>query len=221
MIAQDHVNVRGGIKAGYEFVNYISSQSESFKKEPGLTIGYFTGIASASNSSATVILGFEINYVKLFSYQNNQHVSYNTLDPLAYDNTIRIQYNGVFDERFSDRFVELCFPVEIYPQVLNKAMTVGFYIGPSIGFGSEDFETKERSHAVIDFVKGLIYDQVYQEPTGYPGGNGYYVPISLNIGLNYFYKFLALDLGYKYTFNIANPASNVFLKIGLAIETQD
>jgi hypothetical protein len=221
LIAQDPLNVRGGIKAGYEFANYLSSQSESFKREPGLTIGYFTGIASASNSNATVILGFEINYVKLFFYQNNQHVSYNNLLPLAYDNTTRIQYNGVFDEQFSDQFVELCFPVEIYPQVLNKTITIGFYIGPSIGFGSEDFETREKSHTIIDSVKGLIYDQVYQEPTGYPGGNGFYVPISLNIGLKYYYKFFALDLGYKYTFNIPNPASNLFLQIGLAIEAQD
>ena len=55
--AQDQVNMRAGIKAGYEFVNYSLSQSETFKKEPGYTFGYFTGISSASNSSAAVDTG--------------------------------------------------------------------------------------------------------------------------------------------------------------------
>ena len=164
------------------------------------------------------ILGFEINFVNLFYYKNKEQIVYNNIVPSDYGNAMRIQYYGVFDEKFNDQFVELCFPLEIFPQVFNKGMIGGFYIGPSIGIGSEELVAKEKYHTVIDTTNGLEYDQVYQEPTNYPGGSGYYVPISLNTGVIYFYKFVIVNLGYKYTFNIPNPTSNVFLQVGLAIE---
>jgi hypothetical protein len=212
--AQDQLNVKFGIKAGYEFANYASSQSESFKKFPGSTIGIFSVLSSASNSRATVVLCFELNYVKLLYYANDQRFLFNAYTP---NDNADILYSGNFDEEFRYEFIEFCFPVEIYPAFFERSMPVGFYFGPSIGIGSEILELKEKSRSFVDTLTVYSYNFDDQSnPYSYPSSGGFRTPVSLNVGLALFYRFVTIDLRYKYTFNISNSNNNLFLQIGLA-----
>jgi hypothetical protein len=213
-IAQDQMNLKFGVKAGFEFVDYSYSQSQSFKKFPGSTISIFTGISSASNESATIILGLELNYVKLLYYSNNQQFLFNVYTP---NYNANILYNGIFDEEFRYEFIEICFPVEIYPTIFNKNMPIGFYIGPSIGLGGEYLERKEKSRTFVDSLK--VYSNNFDDetnPYSYPPSGGFRTPFSMNLGVIFFYKFLIIDLRYKYTFNLDNSNNNLFLQLGLA-----
>jgi len=209
LVAQDQITTKTGIKAGFDVVSYFSSQSNSFTKETEQTFSIFTGLSSASNSSSTVVLEMELNYVKSICYKNNQLVAYD-------DRAALVHYNGVFDEQFNYEFVELCFPVEIFPAVLNNDVTVGFYLGPSIGFGSTNEGVKETSRTFVDSLKHFNYFLDYQEPTGYPGGSDYCFPMSLNFGMDFIYRFVLIDLRYKTTFNISPSTNNLFLQLGVA-----
>ena len=209
LAAQDQVSIKTGIKGGADFVDLFSSRSNSFKNEAENTFGLFTGLSSATNPDATVILGMELNYVKSIYYKSNQQTPYD-------DRSDLVVYNGDFDEQFVYEFVEFCFPVEVYPTLFNKDFTFGIYVEPAIGLGNSFTNVKETSRTFIDSLKGFNYDLDYQEPTGYPGGSGFCVPMSLNIGVSGFYRFIVIDLRYKYTFNISPTTNNLFLQLGFA-----
>lgn len=212
--AQDQTNMKFGIKAGYEFVDYLSSESGSFKKFPGSTISIFTGLTSASNVNVTVILGFELNYMKLLYFKNNQQFFFNAYTS---NNNADLLYNGNFEEEFRYEFMEVCFPIEIYPSLFEKSMSLGFYIGPSLGIGSEYLELKEKSRTFVDSLKVYSYNFDDQtNPYSLPSSGGYRTPVSMNLGINLFYKFFTIDVRYKYTFNIPNSNNNLFLQFGLA-----
>lgn len=208
--AQDQMSMRTGIKGGFDFADLFSSKNSSFTNETEKTFGLFTGLSSAANQGAAVTLGIELNYVKSICYQTNQQIPYD-------DRSALLRYNGIFDEKFKYEFIELGFPIGVYPSLLDKDVTLGFYIGPAIGLGNSFTDVKEKNRTVIDSLKGFNYDLDYQEPTGYPGGSGFCVPISLNIGVSGFYRFIVVDLRYKYTFNISPSTNNLFLQLGFAL----
>ncbi len=213
IIAQDQLSVKTGIKAGFEFADYFSSYSGSFTKEPGSTVGLFTGIALHRDSEGLVILGIELNYVKLSYYRNNQFIFYND-----YTSYLPIQYNGVFDEKLSDKFVEICLPLEFCWPVFNNNVTMAICAGPSIGLGDENMEVRETSRTFVDTLKypGGYNPDPENTAYSYPGGSTPCVPTSFVIGVDLFYKFLTIDLRYKRTFNISNPNNDLFLQLGLA-----
>ena len=212
--AQDQMDLKFGVKAGYEFADYFTSQSDGFKKVPGSAFTIFTGLSSTTNANATVVLDLEFSRVKLFCYTNNQQFLYSNL---SLNNKFNLFYNGIFSEQFSNNFVEVCFPIEIYPSLFNKNIELGFYIGPALGLGTQTVDVKEKSRTFVDSIAISPTDWMDESnPYSYPGGSSLSTPVSLNLGATFFYRFFLIDLRYKYTFNISNPNSNLFLQLGLA-----
>jgi hypothetical protein len=212
--AQDQMDLKFGVKAGYEFADYFISQSDGFKKVPGSAFTIFTGISSATNANATVILDLEFSYVRLFYYANNQQFLYNDY---ILNSNFNLLYNGSFSEQFSYKFVEVCFPIEIYPSVLNGNTTLGFYIGPAFGLGGKYVDVKEKSRTFVDSIAISPTDWMNESsPYSYPSGSSFCTPVSINLGATFFYRFFLIDLRYKYTFNISNSNSNLVLQLGLA-----
>ena len=213
IIAQDQLLVKTGIKAGYEFADYFSSVSNSFKKVPGSTFGLFTGIALDRNSKSLAILGIELNYLKLLYYRNNQQIFYD--ESTGY---LPIQYYGVFDEKISDEFVELCLPLEFWGPIFNKNISMGLYFGPSIGLGNENMEVREKSRTLIDTLKypGGFNPDPEGSRYSYPGGSSICVPVSIVVGFTFAYDFLVVDLRYKYTTHISGNNDNIYFQVGLA-----
>ena len=214
LAAQNQVNPKFEIRGGYEFADFASSKSESFKKVPGSSLSIFAQLSSSSNSAATVVLGFELDYVKLRSYVNEQHFLYNVYAP---NKNANVLYDAIFDERFTYEFLEVCLPLEIYPAYFKNNMAFALYLGPSIGLGSQNLEVNEKSRSFVDSLQVHNYDwENESNPYTYPGGSGFCAPISLNIGASFFYEFLVVDLRYKYVFNLGSANNNVFLQLGLA-----
>jgi len=213
IIAQDQVSVKTGIKAGFEFADYFSFHSGSFTKEPGSIFGLFTGIALHRDSEGLVILGIELNYVKLLYYRNNQSIFYNDYTPYP-----PIQYDGVFDEKLSNQFVEIYLPLEFCWPIFNNDIAMAIYAGPAIGLGDENMEVRETSRTLVDTLKypGEYNPDPENTPYSYPGGRNTCVPTSFVIGASLSYEFLTVDLRYKRTFNISNPNNALFLQLGLA-----
>ena len=212
--AQDQVTPRFGIRAGYEFADYFSSNNASFKRSPGSAISIFTTLSSASNSNSTAILGFELNFVSLLSYINDQHVFYSVNTPA---NNANVLYNAIFDEQFRYQFLEVAFPIEVYPSLFKNNMAFGIYVGPSIGLGSQEVAVNEKSRTFADSLRPSGLDGPDESNSfPYPGGTEFRFPFSLNFGVTFFYEFLIIDLRYKYTLSIPNSNSNVFLQLGLA-----
>jgi len=215
LFAQDPIGPKSGIKAGFDISDLFSSKSHSYKKDPEEIIGLYSAIPVSRMSEGAIFLGVELNYVKLTYFRTNQHFFVTDYEAL---------YQIAIDEKFDYGFVELCLPLEYLTSVTRDA-AVGFYIGPSIGFGHEDLETKGTSFVLVIPQTAYHNNPYYDYPfSDYTSGGHMRLPRTLNIGISVYYKYVMLDLRYKDTFDISLPdqggityLSNLLLQIGLAL----
>lgn len=199
-IIQAQPEVKHGFKVGVEFANYLSSESGSLNKVPGISAGLYTEIMLRQRANSALQLAMELNYVKLLKYYPNDRILSRTNYGL---------YEYVYDKRYELSF----FEIVLAPQLLfsvGENMSIGIYAGPSIGFGSEWLTPELISRTMVDSVR--YYDPFGYGPYGEANMNDLRTPITLNIGASVFYEFLMFDLRSRF-----NDYYGVFLQVGLAL----
>jgi len=195
--------LRYGIDAGY----VLSAGNGSFTKQPGTTVGLLTGMRIYGEANNAILLGIELNYTNMFGYQTG--IMHNEWSG-------EYLYANVYDEKYNLSGIDL--GVSLEPCVsLNKDETVGFYAGASVGFAGLNLETHRLSHTVIDSAKYPMYDE-----GAYSEYGQFYLPVSFNVGVNYCYKRLMIDLRYKYTGietqeDFLSSFNNIYLQVGVIL----
>jgi hypothetical protein len=195
------------LKYGIEVGNFLSTGSGSFTKQPGSTFGLQTGMRIYSEANNAILLGIELNYTNMFGYQTGKAHNEWSGEYL---------YANLYDEKYNLSGIDLGLSLE--PCVsLNKDETVGFYAGASVGFGGLNLETHRLSHTLIDSTKYPIYDE-----GAYSEYGTFYLPVSFDVGVNYCYKRLMIDLRYKYTGidnqgDLLGSFNNIYLQVGIIL----
>jgi hypothetical protein len=107
-----------------------------------------------------------------------------------------------------------------YVYTFSKDLSVGLYGGVSIGFGTEQLSVNERSQTLIDSTYRLSSDDPLYED--YNIGS-FRVPYSVNIGSSIYYKWLMIDVRYRYTdinnlYSSVQEFHNVSFQVGVVLE---
>ena len=198
-------NIKKGFKFGLELKDYLTENTGSFNKSFGFTFGGFTAIKLYSFSKSDLLLRTEFNFVKL-QYHNPGNKIYTTID------TLDVNWNErdyvVNDEKFMFKIIELGLIPE-YQIQLNEKTFLEFFLGPSIGIGMADFDTKQLDHNHLttgiyeDFEMMLVY------------------PTSLNFGVSLYYNQMVFDVRYRYTklnnYSRKPDFTNVYAQIGITL----
>lgn len=203
---QAQPEVKNVLSFGYEVFDISGNGTGSFSKQRGFIVGFLTGIRLDHDSSSAYLLGIELNYVQMFAFRTNVAREYVHMGT----------YHDTYDEKHDLHFLELGLSIERRIS-LNEDMMIGPYLGGGIGIGVNNFKTHELSHERITSPAG------YHAPESpYEKDTGFIVPISINLGLRYFYKRLMLDLRYK-NIPLSNSdnenisQANLFLQIGIIL----
>jgi hypothetical protein len=211
--AQAQPEVQNVFRIGMEFADFARSESGSFPKQRGMTVGYLTGIRLQHDSSNAILLGIEFNYASMYAYRTHLLTKYGT-----YTGT----YQDTYDESHALNHLELGLSFEPCTSI-NKDMTIGFYVGGSIGAGFEGIQTHIVSHVLLDSTH-------WSGSGPEPATGDFFTPISFQSGVNYYYKRLMADLRYKLIFRRPlkdsmtggsikenDPTSNVYFQIGFVL----
>jgi hypothetical protein len=187
---------RVGIKIGGEFKDYLSGKNESFTNDPDYEIGLFNGIKLFNDDKNAFFLKLELNYVKLVGYR---------IDHVYHLTSWRTGSAYVFteDERFTFPFVELGIIPEYFYLYENGTM-LSIFLGPSLGLGSKQLKVKNQ-------VGPLEYDLFDEYDMGYT------MPVSLNAGVNYYYKIFFAGIKYRYCNVLGGEAVTNLHKISLLL----
>lgn len=181
---------RRGIKFGLELKDYLAGRSGSFANVPEFEFGVFTGIDLYSPDNNSLSLKVELNFVKLMGYKLRQVY-------LIWSGQNSNFYKITEDERIVFPFIELGIIPE-YFFILNNNTMVSLFLGPSIGFGLQGNE--------------------FSPPYDNSDGPQFHVtlPLSLNSGVNFYYKKLLAGIKYRYCY-IRGADINEFNKISLQV----
>jgi hypothetical protein len=195
--------LRYGIDAGY----FLSTGSGSFTKQPGSTFGLLTGMRIYSEANNAILLGLELNYTRMFGYQTG--ITHNEWSG-------EYLYANVYDEKYDLSGIDLGVSLEPCVSLSNNG-TAGFYVGASVGLAGLNLETHRMAHTLIDSTKYLKYDE-----GAYSEYGQFYLPVSFNLGVNYCYKRLMIDVRYKYTGietqeDFLSSFNNIYLQVGIIL----
>ena len=198
-------NIKKGFKFGLELKDYLTENTGSFNKSFGFTFGGFTAIKLHSFSKSDLLLRTELSFVKL-QYHNPGNKVYTIID------TLDLNWNGrdyvVNDEKFMFKIIELGLIPE-YQIQLKEKIFLEIFLGPSMGIGMADFDTKQLDNNQI---------------TGEPYGDfemPFFHPTSLNFGLSLYYDQIVFDVRYRYTklnnYSRRPDLTNVYVQIGITL----
>lgn len=200
---QEQPQVNNVIKYGIDFGDYLSTHNGSFPKEPEYTFGFLTGIKLYGKSNNALLLGIELDYTRSITYSLNVESQYS--------NAIGT-YGDINDEKYIVSFLELGLSLE--PCVsIDKDLTLGYYIGGLIGLGTQNVATNRLSHTLISSTTSDNYPE---------GPSGFTSPISIDTGLNCYYKRLMIDFRYRFFSidieqEVPTNVNNVYFQIGLVL----
>jgi len=208
-IAVAQQSIKKVVRVGIEYGNYLSSNSGTFSKSPGITFGYLTGINIYSDSSSSILLGVGINYTKQLFYRAK----------VNYETNAFYKYRYVYDERYRLAFTQLGLYPEYYYSV-NDNIIVGVYLGSSIGIGSEWLESNFINRTIIDSTKN--YGETLYGVNGEYNMGNWRLPISYHIGVSFYYKRLMFDFRFTYSDmnskqDFLNGLNNGFIQIGFVL----
>jgi hypothetical protein len=203
---QAQMDIKKGVKFGVEFSDYLSTQTGGFSKEPGISFGYFTGINLYSNSENAVQLGLEFNFTRVIRYR----INYTYIAAYEY----RINH-FLFDQKFRYSFIEIVLTPE-YHYVISEDMMFDFFIGPSVGIGTQYLQTNEIGRVKLDT---LNYSGEFYYPFGEYNMDRFKTPACLNLGMRFYYSSFVVDIRYRYTYvnsvTEVNNFKNVYAQVGL------
>lgn len=164
-----------GIKVGLEFSSYLTEDGGKFTKKPGNLVGLYTNPSLCLLDDETALrLKVELNYVRLYHYIKGASIN----DMFGLDDPK--ESAPALDVEYSYHFVELGAIPEYYHQI-DKDNAYGIFMGPSVGIGTQQSERK-------------FYSGGRSSDNGDPS-----FPLTINLGITYYYKFLSLDVRYRYT----------------------
>jgi hypothetical protein len=208
---QAQPEVKNVLRGGIELLDYTTTKSGSFTKEPGYTFGYLTGVRLATdpNNPWAVLLGIELDYAKIVSYRLNVVSQYLLLDGIHRD---------IYDEKYSASLIEFGLSVD-FRRSINEDMTIGYYLGSSFFVGVENIPRNILSQTLIDTTNKGDFNN--EPPYTLDEGNfvGY---VSGFAGLSFFYKRLMVDLRYRFTAlgdqeGASIPIQNIYFQVGIVL----
>ncbi|HLP15662.1 MAG TPA: hypothetical protein VK470_05355, partial [Bacteroidota bacterium] len=206
LIEEYNHEIKHIVKYGIALNDCLIDNSGSFSNVHGVTAGYPTGIDLYSKKEEQYVLVVELNYNKMVDYRRNVKRDY-------------FNYHHVSDEKYELTFLELGILPE-YLYTFNDNFTLGFYAGGSIGIGGENQYVNELSRTIIDpTFHGYFSDY---GPYGETSKSAGWTPYSISFGSSLFYKWLMIDVRYRYTHNPNNNSyvsdfSNVYLQFGIVL----
>lgn len=198
-------NIKKGFKIGLEVKDYLTENTGSFNKSFGFTFGGFTAIKLYSFSKSDLLLRTELNFVKL-QYHNPGNKIYTAMD------TLDVNWNGlnylVIDEKHWFNTFELGLIPE-YQLQLNENISLELFLGPSLGIGTANSDSKQsdHNHSIFGVESGGGFSLVY--------------PTSLNFGLSLYFNQIVFDVRYRYTklnnYSRKTDFTNVYAQIGITL----
>lgn len=199
------VKIKKGIKFGVELLNSFSTKTESFQNSLGYTFGVFTAIKLSTSQTSAILLRVEVNNTKL-QYFNAENKFFRITGPND-PNWNGLNY-AVFDEKFTHNVFELGLIPEYY-LILNERTSLDLFVGPSIGIGTRNVETKQLD-------KNQLTDYPYDDYNA-----GFILPFSLNIGASLYFQKIVLELRFRNTIFLnggggKSNLNNLYAQIGLA-----
>lgn len=196
--------IKKGIKIGAELLNSLTANTGTFNNTVGYTFGLFTGINIHSQGNNSIIIKLELNYV------NIQY--FNADDKFYRVDKGRPEWNGeeysVFDEHFQFGLLEIGFIPE-YSFTVNENSRMGVFFGPSIGLGSRRVVLKKKDNVPLTSYPYFDYNM------------GFVMPISLNLGVTYYYSVFVLDVRFRYSYLTGSSGisdvTNLYAQVGFAL----
>lgn len=193
-----------GFKFGTEILHSLSANAGSFDYSPGFTIGAFTGINIHSGPSGSWLIKLELNYVRI------QH--YNVDDKFYGVDKNSSEWNGqdysLFDEYFKFNFIEFGFIPE-YSLKMSQNSGLGIFLGPSFGLGSRKLTLKKKDSNPVTSTPYFDYNM------------GFALPISVNLGVSYYYNILVFDVRFRYSYLTGSSGltdlTNLYVQFGFVL----
>ncbi len=204
LISTTLILAQNSIKKGFKFgveINESFTKSGSFNNSLGFSFGGFTTINLYTFNRSSVFLKVELNYQKLYRYEIGVKKYY--ADPTD-ENWNGLNY-GAFDYKYILEFVDFGLVPE-YQIKISTNQILGLFLGPSIGFGFEDLISKQLDENVFLDPSVLETD-----------GPHFLEPISMNIGISYYFKSLVIDLRIKNAYMKYYDLSNIFFQVGILL----
>jgi hypothetical protein len=191
---------QAGIKYGIEVKNYLTEDGGTFKKDPGKMISLFTnGRIWTLTPVSAIRLKIELACVENYQYRKNE-----VWENFSYDRMNNCYRNITLDTRICYKSLEAGIFPEYYNEIDNNN-AYEIFCGPSIGIGGPSYELRYSQTGVL-----------------YPSSSDnelFGIPVNINLGFSYYYKFLLFEIRYRYThFGNENndDFGSIFTQVGLS-----
>jgi len=196
-------DIVSGLKTGFEIKEFLFTESGTYRKEVGISFGYFRKFKLNQYPKSTFLLNVELGFNSIIKYKANQK------EPGADQQSP--DWNGsnyvLVDEKFYFGVLELTATPAFNFDLCNHC-SMEIYFGPFIGFGSKSADYK------------YLDSNVFSYPFAYDFGTEWiHMPYGLNSGISFLYHRFIIDLRYKYSElhseDYKIDQNDVFLLVGI------